>query len=195
MSGARLSREGGAASGKVRSEGVDEELLDVVDELDRPVGRLTRAEVHRRLVPHRAVHVFLRDPLGRLLLQKRSMAKDESPGLWTSSASGHVDAGETYVAAAYRELREELGIDLPLRFVFKLPAGSELANEHTALFEARCRADTAGSIRFPPEEITEVRWVTPSELDDWLRDEAEMFAAPFRTLWATYRRWRPAADR
>lgn len=164
------------------------ELLDVVDELDRVVGRLPRAEVHRRSLPHRAVHVFVWDAAGRLLLQKRSLQKDESPGLWTSSASGHVDVGETYVAAAYRELDEELGIDLPLRFVFKLPAQPALANEHTALFEAHCDERTAGRIRFPPEEITEVRWLDVHALGAWMRREPRSFAEPFRTLWAAYAR-------
>ena len=36
------------------------------------------------------------------------MSKDSSPGLWDSSASGHLDCGEDYDACAVRELREEL---------------------------------------------------------------------------------------
>jgi len=47
----------------------------------------------------------------RLLLCKRPESRRAYPGLWTSSAGGHVECNEGYAAAAARELREELGID------------------------------------------------------------------------------------
>ena len=71
--------------------------------------RATRREVHATGLWHRAVHILVFDGTGRVLLQKRSMLKDLSPGLWDSSCSGHLDAGEDYDAAAIRELAEEIG--------------------------------------------------------------------------------------
>ena len=86
------------------------EYFDVVNERDEPVSRALRQEVHARGLLHRAVHVLVFDQHGRVFLQKRSMLKDTSPGLWDSSCSGHLDAGEDYDSAAIRELGEELGI-------------------------------------------------------------------------------------
>ncbi|MCS7338324.1 MAG: NUDIX domain-containing protein, partial [Verrucomicrobiae bacterium] len=86
------------------------EFFDVVNAADEVIGRQPRAEVHRLGLLHRAVHVLVFNSRGQVYLQKRAHTKDRQPGLWDSSASGHVDAGEDYDTAALRELREELGI-------------------------------------------------------------------------------------
>lgn len=89
----------------------DDEIFDVVDENDVPVGKATRAEVHAKDLIHRAVHVLVFNRNGDLWLQKRSLAKDKNPGVWDSSVSGHLDAGEDYLTAAVRELGEEVGVE------------------------------------------------------------------------------------
>ena len=109
-----------------------EEVFDVVNERDEVIGQAPRAEVHRRGLRHRAVHVLVFNAAGSVFLQKRSMTKDRQPGLWDSSASGHVDAGEDYDACAVRELREEIGLELkevPKR-LFKLAACAATDQEH-----------------------------------------------------------------
>jgi 8-oxo-dGTP pyrophosphatase MutT (NUDIX family) len=101
-----------------------EEIFDVVDDTDQVIGQRSRYEVHRDGLRHRAVHVLVFNSKGELFLQKRSMLKDSSPGLWDSSSSGHLDTGETYDACSLREVWEELGLrltEVPLR-LFKLAA-------------------------------------------------------------------------
>jgi isopentenyldiphosphate isomerase len=88
------------------------ELFDVVDENDHVLYPLSRLEIHRRNLRHRAVHIFWINQLGELCLQRRSYAKDNSPGCLSSSCAGHVDSGENYIQAAVREFREELGITI-----------------------------------------------------------------------------------
>jgi isopentenyldiphosphate isomerase len=95
------------------------ELFDVVDDQDRVLRQETRAEVHRQRLLHRAVHVLVFNPAGEVYLQRRSAAKDTYPLRWTTSCSGHVDAGEDYNTAVVRELAEELGLS-----GVKLGAGS-----------------------------------------------------------------------
>jgi isopentenyl-diphosphate delta-isomerase len=86
------------------------ELVDVVDESDRPIGVLPLTEVHRQGLYHRSVRVAVFDRQGRVYLQKRSSAKELYPGRLDLSATGHVKAGEAREAAALRELHEELGL-------------------------------------------------------------------------------------
>lgn len=57
------------------------EVFDVVDEADEVTGQATRREVHERNLLHRAVHVFVVNRHGELLLQKRSRFKDVAGGL------------------------------------------------------------------------------------------------------------------
>src|SRR5215469_16422568 len=128
-----------------------EEIFDVVNERDQVIDRKPRNEVHRLGLMHRAVHVLVFNPRGEIFLQKRSMKKDRQPGVWDSSASGHVDAGEDYDACALRELSEELGLKLSVlpQRLFKLPASAETDQEHVWVY--RCKAE--GPFVLHPDEI------------------------------------------
>src|SRR5580704_5256092 len=113
-----------------------DELFDVVDADDRVIRQERRSVVHAQGLSHRAVHIFVFNSRGQLLVQRRSASKDEYPLTYTSSASGHVAAGETYEMCAPREMVEEIGIEAQLEWLVKLPAGPETANEQTVLFRA-----------------------------------------------------------
>lgn len=136
-----------------------QEPLPVVDEEDRPQGTRPRWLIHRHGLRHRAVHVLVFDGQGRLYLQRRSPAKDTFPGRWTSSASGHVDPGEDYQAAAARELLEELGLTAPLTFLGKIAAQPATGMEFSAVY----RAQTTQAPRPNPSEIAEGRFFAPHE--------------------------------
>ncbi|MGH7936574.1 MAG: NUDIX domain-containing protein, partial [Chthoniobacterales bacterium] len=110
------------------------EPFAVVDENDRVIGAESRAKVHGNNLRHRAVHLFIFNRGGELLLQKRSRWKDRHPRLWDSSAAGHVSAGEGYDETAERELREELGISTGLTPLVKIPASAKTGEEFIRLY-------------------------------------------------------------
>ncbi|MCI0542411.1 NUDIX domain-containing protein [bacterium] len=76
----------------------------VVNENDEVVGTMPRAEAHRDGTPHRIVAVYVENLKGEILVQVRMTERLDH------SSAGHVNPGETYLAAAIRELDEELGI-------------------------------------------------------------------------------------
>jgi len=157
-----------------------DEVFDVVDEADAVVGRATRREVHERKLLHRAVHVFVVNRHGELLLQKRSRFKDAHPGVWDSSAAGHLDAGEDYPAAAIRELDEELGVTgVTAEEIGRIAPCGETGWEHVRLFLARWD----GTPRFPCAEVEAVVWMRPEELDAWIARRPEDFASGFIECW------------
>ncbi len=78
---------------------MSEEVFDVVNERDEVIGQKPRSEVHRLGLMHRATHILVFNSRGHVFLQKRSIKKDRQPGLWDSSTSGHLNAGEHYDAA------------------------------------------------------------------------------------------------
>lgn len=164
---------------------VSEEWFDVVNSDDRVIGRALRSEVHRRGLLHRAVHLLVENAIGQIFLQKRSQWKDTSPGLWDSSASGHVDSGEDYLQAVLREAYEELGLVLQQspQEILRDAACAETGNEFVRVY----RAYGEGPFVLPPEEIETGGWFTPMEIDAWIERTPEDFARSFRHLWARSR--------
>lgn len=155
-----------------------DEIFDVCDANDNVIGQAPRAEVHARNLLHRAVHIWVWGSDGRMLVHLRSTTKDQFPSHYTSSASGHVDAGEEYEAAAHRELKEELDFTGHLRFETKLPASPETAFEHSVLYSL-----VTDEIPNPdPGEIAEIEYFTTDELHDLLATRADQLTPPFRSL-------------
>lgn len=155
------------------------EIFDVCDEQDRVIGQAPRGEVHARRLLHRAVHIWVFNSRGDLLLHRRSARKDQYPLCFTSSASGHLSTGEDYGEAAVRELQEELGLRGPLEYVAKLPASPETAYEHTMLYRV-----TSDDPPVPdPDEIESVEYVPPAEVTRRLQENPGEFSPPFAALW------------
>lgn len=83
------------------------ELLDVYNENHELIGTYSRDEVHAKGMWHNTIHCWLYDNKGNVYFQVRSDAHK----LYTT-ASGHVQAGETLKEAFGREVKEEIGIDV-----------------------------------------------------------------------------------
>ena len=160
---------------------MSEEIFDVVNERDEVIGRRPRHEVHRLGLMHRATHVLVFNSRGQVFLQKRSMKKDRQPGLWDSSASGHVDSGEDYDPCAVRELGEELGLrpSTPPRRLFKLSPSHHTDQEHVWVY--RCEAE--GPFTLHPDEIERGDWFTPESVTRWMAERPQDFASALLVIW------------
>lgn len=137
------------------------ELFVVVDREDKIVGFRSRYDCHHdKTLIHRAVNVVVYDDSGRILLQKRSMTKDTSPGYWTISATGHVSKGETYKKTAGRELEEEIGVKLTVAFAYKFLIRYTRESEMEAVFHAKSN----GPFYPNPQEVDKVKFFSKDEL-------------------------------
>lgn len=151
----------------------------LVDEFDKPTGTMEKHEAHHRGLRHRAISVYVFNPAGELLLQRRAAGKYHCGGLWSNTCCGHPFPGESARHAAERRLREEMGIELTLHKLFEFSYRLELANGMTeneyghlfgAIDEQLPRPD--------PQEADDFRYVALPAL------EAEMAAQPQRfTPW------------
>ena len=164
-----------------------DELFDVVDEQDRVTGQLARREVHRRGLRHRAVHLLVVNRSGQVFLQQRSLQKDLFPGLWDSSAAGHVGTGEDYDGTAQRELAEELGCrpDQSPRPLFKIEAREETGQEFVWVY----RVEAEGPFILQADEIEGGAWFTVEEIDRWHATRSQELAPAFIYLWPQAKRW------
>jgi isopentenyl-diphosphate Delta-isomerase len=149
------------------------------------IGQLSRREVHRQKLRHRAVHLLVVNRGGQVFLHKRSMAKDKFPGYWDSSAAGHVGAGEDYDGTAVRELEEELGCrpEKPPQPLFKIEAREETGQEFVWVY----RVEAEGPFTLHPGEIERGDWFTVAEIDRWLEERSQEIAPALLYLWPLVR--------
>lgn len=163
-----------------------DEVFDVVDKQDIVQRQASRDDVHKLKLCHRAVHGFVFDKKGNLLLQRRSRLKDMNPGLWDSSVAGHLNAGENYADAILRELEEEMGIipeDKPRRLL-KIHACEETNWEFVELYEVKYEG---GKVRFPAAEVEGALWFPVSEVNAWVAANPADFANGFLRCWMEWK--------
>jgi 16S rRNA (adenine1518-N6/adenine1519-N6)-dimethyltransferase len=159
------------------------ERFPVVDKNDRILRYARRSDVHGNNLRHRAVHILIFDQAGEVYLQQRSRWKDRHPLKWDSSAAGHVVAGEGYEETARRELEEELGINVPLEKLLKLPASARTDQEFVWLY----RGETRGKPTVNRSEIETGVFFPPAIIDGWVSARPEDFAPGFMECWKAYR--------
>jgi isopentenyl-diphosphate delta-isomerase type 1 len=148
----------------------DDELLDLVDRNDRVIGTVWKSEAHGDPTKiHREIAVLIFNTKDETLLQKRSLAKSHDPGVWTVAVSGHVGAGEDYLKAAERELKEELGIESDLKFYKKI--FSKRGNREARFFYIYYATfDREPAIKFNKKEVEQVKWVKVDNLINFAKD-------------------------
>ena len=156
--------------------------VELVDSAGRATGSSTVEDAHRAPgLLHRAFSVLLRDPDGRLLLQRRSAAKTRFPLRWANACCGHPAPGARVDTAAARRLHEELslaGVALHELGVYQYraedPATSRVEHEYDHVLLGRVGADLA--LAPDPAEVDDLRWVAPAALIGEIAERPDVFA-------------------
>ena len=123
----------------------------------------------------RAARVLLVDDDGRILLQNCCDPSDPGAGSWWNTMGGGIDAGETSVQAAVRELVEETGLQIaPDRLgavvhtrLTEFPFGGQHYRQTEDYFLLRTAAFDASPTAHSDLELVAVlgmRWWTVEEL-------------------------------
>ena len=139
--------------------------------------------VHTSGQLHRAISVFVFDAEDNLLLQRRAETKYHSAGLWSNTCCGHPRPGENTHRAAHRRLREEMGIECPLRhvlsFVYRTDLGNGLSeHEYDHVFVGRI--EEPGGTPVPnPDEVAEWRWLPVAAASEESEAHPERYTAWF----------------
>jgi isopentenyl-diphosphate Delta-isomerase len=163
----------------------NEDLLILVDEADREIGTLPKTAGHLGAgTLHRAFSVFLFDAQGSVLIQQRAAGKMLWPGYWSNSCCSHPRPGEAVDAAARRRVREELGVECRLSFLYKFryqaPFG-DIGAEHELCYVY------AGFPRGNPvpdaTEIADQRWIAPEDLTRAIAADPARFSPWMKLEW------------
>ena len=153
------------------------EKVIIVNRQDRVLGEEKRLKTHQvNGVLHRGFIILIFNGKGKLLLVKRSKKKMLWPLFWDGCCS-HPGLNETYVQAAERRLKEELGFTCSLKYVDKFyyravykDVGSE--EEICAILTGKYD----GQIAPNPDEIAEHRWIKIEDLEKEMKEKPEFFA-------------------
>lgn len=182
-----------------------QERCILVDNLDRAIGEATKKVCHEvnadgSLLLHRAFSVFLFNTKGELLLQKRSGNKITFPGHYTNTCCSHPLAeipGETVEEdaigirrAAVRRLCYELGIPSTeiqpnelfylTRIYYEAVSGNRWG-EHEIDYVLFMQKDNV-TIDPNPDEVSEVQWVSRSEIENFVKTVQSPLTPWFRLI-------------
>ena len=167
----------------------DSERLILVDESDREIGHASKADAHAgQGILHRAFSLFVFIPAGELLLQQRAASKPLWPGYWANSCCSHPRVGEDMDTATQRRLREELGFECALDYVYKFQYHAEFgsAGSETELCWVYVGQSNA-PVRVTDTEIAAWRYVTPNALDREMATTPEHFTPWLKMEWRRLR--------
>lgn len=145
------------------------ELLDIYDENGNYLGTEDRKVVHKDALWHKTVHAWLYDKDGNVYFQIRA---DE--GTLYTTASGHLQAGDTVEEAFAREIFEEIGLKIDASDAIKVDIVKfvlDRENKDGSMFRDRAFAniylddfeDSVTEFNFDPNEVKGVVKVKASD--------------------------------
>jgi isopentenyldiphosphate isomerase len=145
------------------------ELWDIYDKYRQKTDR-----THERGNPmnegdyHLVVHVWIVNDKGEFLIQKRQPWKNGWPNMWDGSAAGSAILGDSSKAAAIRETKEELGVDLDIskgEILFTVKSSSSFED----IWLVRQNIDIC-DLKLQYEEVADAKWATLDEIKQMMQD-------------------------
>jgi len=153
----------------------------LVNEKDEATGTMEKMEAHQKAMLHRAFSVFLFNEAGEMLLQRRSMKKYHSGGLWTNACCSHPFSGEDNLVAAKRRTYEELGVEVELNeafsFVYKAALDNGLTeHEFDHVFIGTCTS----RLNPDPDEVADYAYLDMGYLKNHIERYPEKYTVWFK---------------
>ncbi|MFH1506166.1 MAG: NUDIX domain-containing protein [archaeon] len=158
------------------------DVLDIVNENDQIIGKASRDYIHKNILIHRGVIVWVVNSKDQLLVEKRATHRAYFPGYYDVSVGGQVEAGESYEAAAQRELKEEVGIKGKLHFIASYDEFSDNHKEKRRVYVCCCEGP------FKPEarEMKTVRFLSRDQIKRLMEKDEAKFTPDFRIAFELY---------
>lgn len=160
--------------------------LILVDPDDQDIGTMSKRDCHRNAGSlHRAFSVFIFNSAGDVLLQQRSDQKSLWPLYWSNACCSHPRAGENSQQAAHRRIKQELGINVELTYLYKFQYQAhyeQVGSEHELCWVWIGFAEAADVIP-NTNEIVNWRFFPKTELDAELLNNPAQYTPWMKMEW------------
>ena len=148
---------------------------------------MPKMEDHEKSVLHRAFSVFVINSKNELMLQQRAFEKYHSPGLWTNTCCSHQRSQEGNIEAGTRRLKEEMGFETDLEylfnFIYKAPFDNGLT-EHELDHVMLGRYENKPKIN--PNEVASWKWMHIDKIHVDLINNTENYTAWFAIIFERF---------
>lgn len=139
-----------------------EEYWDVYDIDGVKLGYTKRSdeEFHEREY-HIGASLWIANPQGDLLIQKRASSKKVCPNFW-SITGGKARAGESSITACMREVEEEIGLRLcehDISFLYRSVGADMLFDDYIAIVDSQIDKAVLNL-----SEVSEIKWASLDEI-------------------------------
>ena len=161
---------------------MEKESVILVDSNDKEIGYEEKYAAHRHPTKlHRAFSVFIFNSAGKMLITKRNCDKKTWPGFWSNACCSHPRKGEKTEDGAPRRIKEELGICVPLNYLFKFEYSASYdkmhgENEVDHVFAGKFD----GEIAADKSEIDDWKFVDVNELKNDIRKNPDKYTPWFK---------------
>lgn len=165
-----------------------DEILDLVNEKDKVVGKISRETMIKNGLPEglsiRVVNTLLFNNERELLIPQRSDNRRMFPGRYDFSCGEHVKAGESYIDAMKRGLDEELGLKFKVTEVGKLSPKNKVSS-FMMIYTATYNLPIT---KYDKEGIKAIRWLNLNDLNELMAKDPELFKPDLPIVLSFYRR-------
>jgi len=153
------------------------EYLDLVNEKDEVIGKEDRDIIYKNNWKNfRVINIMIFTSDNKILVPKRSSNRRLFPNCYDCSVGGHVSSGESYEEAAYRELKEELGIEN----VTLQEIGYFTPNElNTSSFSKMYKLVYDNKLNYDKDGIQEIYYMTKEEIINLINQDPTQFKGDY----------------
>jgi len=160
------------------------EFLDLVDEDDNVIDKDERENITSlNQKNYRVINIFIFNSEGKMIIPRRSSNRRIFPDCYDFSVGGHVSSGESYEEAAYKELREELGIE---NVILEEIGYFHPKDLNTSSFSKLYRLVYDGELNIDRDGISEIHYFTIDEIIKLLKENPKKFKGDFKPLFEYY---------
>ena len=163
----------------------ENEQLVLVDSNDNILGHKSKAECHNGDgILHRAFSLFIFNNQNEVVMQKRAADKRLWPLIWSNSCCSHPREGESYDYATYRRLKEELGLECKLHYLYKFQYHARWKNEGSE--KELCSVYIGKTMSQPVINVTEIddwKWISRKNLNSEVKNNPDLYSPWFKMEW------------